>query len=117
MNIKYRNKVYSSDDIPIFIYFKTDKNREEFVNLLQYYKLGTYCRVNCMHLVFAGKQVIKDKRAFIYFRIDEKEEKRTLQRSLFNIGDTDNNAMLCAPSDISEDNLMLWVEKHLEKLD
>jgi len=115
--IKYRDKTYSSTDLPIFIYFKTDKNRNDFINLLQYYELGTWCKVNCMYFVLAGKSVIKDKRAFIYFRIDEKEEKRTLQRSLFDTNDADNNAMMCAPDDISEEILLKWVQNHLEKLD
>ena len=117
MNIKYRNKIYSSEDIPIFVYFKTNKNREDFLNLLQYYKLGTYCKVNCVYFVLAGKTVIKDKRAGIHFCINDKEEKKTLQRSLFNVNDTDNNAMMCAPPDIDEDNLISWVQKHLEILD
>ena len=117
MNIKYRNKIYSSEDIPIFVYFKTNKNREDFLNILQYYKIGTYCKINCVYFVLAGKTVIKDKRASIYFCIKENEEKRALQRSLFNINDTDNNAMMCSPTDIKENNLISWVQKHLEALD
>lgn len=117
MNIKYRDKIYSSEDLPIFIYFKTDKNRKDFINLLQYYKLGTFLKVNCMHSVLAGNTVIKDKRAFIYFKIDEKEEKRTLQRSLFEHNDPDNNAMMCAPNDIDEDTLINWVQSYLDSLD
>jgi len=97
--IKYRDKTYSSIDLPIFIYFKTDKNRNDFINLLQFYELGTWCRVNCMYFVLAGKTVIKDK------------------RSLFDTNDADNNAMMCAPDDIDEDTLLKWVQNHLEKLD
>ena len=117
MNIKYRNNIYSSEDVPLFVYFKTDKNRREFINILQYYKVGTYCRVNCIQFILAGKAVIKDKRTPMFFCIEDKEEKRELQRSLFNAPDEDNNAMMCAPPDIDENILLKWVQKHLEELD
>ena len=117
MNIKYRDKIYSSEDVPLFVYFKTDANRREFINILQHYVVGTYCRVNCIQFVLAGKAVIKDKRAVMYFCIIDKVEKRTLQRNLFNVPDEDNNAMMCAPADIDENILLDWVQKHLEELD
>ena len=117
MIIKYKNKIYNSEDLPIFVYFKTDSNRKEFLNQLAIYKLGDFRRITCMHSILAGNTVIKNKRAYIYFKIDEKEEKRLLQRSLWDNNDPDNNAMMCAPTDIKENNLLSWVEKYLDKLD
>lgn len=117
MIIKYRNKNYSSEDLPIFVYFKTDFNRKEFLSILAHYKLGTYYRITCTHAILAGNTIIKDKKAYIYFRIDEKEEKRLLQRSLWENDEPDNNAMMCAPSDIKETNLLSWVEKNIDRLD
>ena len=116
MNIKYRNKIYKSEDLPIFIFFKTDGNRKEFINILEHYKAGTFCRINCVHSILAGNTVIKDKRSPIFFNIEDKEEKRTLQRSLFDNDVDDNNAMMCSPSDTKEDNLISWVEKNLDNL-
>lgn len=117
MIIKYKNKTFSSEDLPIFVYFKTDSNRKEFLNQLVYYKLGEFCRLTCVHSILAGNTVIKNKRAYTYFKINDKEEKRLLQRSLWDNDDPDNNAMMCAPPDIKENNLLNWVEKHLDLLD
>lgn len=117
MNIKYRNKIYSSDSVPLFIFFKTNQNRKEFITVLSGYKLGTYKEINCMYAVLAGSALVKDKRAKIYFSIDNIDEKRNLQKSLFDNDVDQNNAMLCSPTDINENVLYDWIEKNVHKLD
>lgn len=116
MNIKYRNKVYSSDNVPLFVFFKTNRNRREFITVLSEYKLGTYREVDCMHAILAGSVLVKDKRAKIYFSIDNIDEKKTLQKNLFDNDVNENNAMLCSPGDINENVLIDWIDKNVHKL-
>ena len=116
MKIRYRKQIYSSENIPIFVYFKTDGNRKEFLNVLNEYQVGTFKPVKCIHSVLAGNTIIKDKRALVYLNIDDIEEKKILQKSLFDNNFEENNAMLCSPPDIDEDVLLKWVEKNLDEL-
>lgn len=116
MKIRYRKQIYSSENIPIFVYFKTDVNRKEFINVLNEYQVGTFKPIKCIHSVLAGNTIIKDKRALVYLNIDDIEEKRVLQRSLFDNDFENNNAMLCSPSDINETVLLDWVQKNLNEL-
>ena len=116
MNIKYRDQLYRSEDIPIFVYFKTDNNRQNFINDLNDYKVGTFKLIKSIHSILAGNTIIRDKRAYIYFNIENIEEKKILQKSLFDSNVEGNNAMLCSPPDIDEDVLLKWVEKNLDEL-
>jgi len=116
VNIKYRDQLYKSEDIPIFVYFKTDSNRQDFINDLNDYKVGTFKYIKGIYSVLAGNIVIKDKRANIYFNIENIEEKKILQKSLFDSNVEGNNAMLCSPPDIDETVLLDWVQKKLPEL-
>ena len=115
MNIKYRNKIYRSEDVPVFVYFRSNENRIEFVNILKNYKIGIYHEVRCFHAVIAGKKVIKDKRSSIEFMIEDIAEKKNLQKSLFQ-QTGDSNAMICSPGDIKQEHLHKWIENNLDEL-
>lgn len=115
MKLKYRNKLYSSDDVPIFLYFRNKENRAEFANLLvQYTKLGEYIVFPCLHSALAGNTIIRDKRSSIYLCIEDAEEKRIIQKSLFDTSEVDSNAVICTPADITEEHLTAWIRKHFD---
>jgi len=117
VKLKYRNKIYNSERIPLFLYFKSSSARKEFANvLLKYEKLNEFKQFNLVHSILAGNTVIKDKRAPIFFSIDTKEERGVLIKGLFIVEDEDSNAMLCTPPDIKEEILQDWIEKYLDKL-
>lgn len=116
MNIKYRELLYKSEDVPIFVYFKTDDNRQNFINTLNEYKVGTFKPIKGVHSILAGNTIIKDKRTNIYLNIENIEEKRVLQKNLFDNNFEENNAMLCSPPDIDEAVLLEWVQRNLDKL-
>ena len=115
MKLRYRDKTYDSIEIPIFVYF-TNNNKNDFVNILKNYKIGTFQAINCVQVAFAGSTTIKDKRATLYFCIDTADEKRAIQKSTFDNDESEDNAMLCAPDDISEVVLMDWVDKNLKTI-
>lgn len=116
MKVKYRNKIYSSTDVPLFFYFKTPKNKNEFIDFLANNLLiKEYKRATSIYVILAGNTVIKDKRAGIYISFDEKEEKKHLQKSIF-FNPEDSNAFLCSPPDIKERDLEIWLERKLECL-
>ena len=117
MKLKHRNKVYSSDDVPLFLYFKTNKKRKEFSDILLHYGANDkFIEFPCLHAALAGNVVIKDKRATIYFSLDSVEEKKVIQKSLFSNTDENCNSLICSPSDINEDVLIEWVENNLSKI-
>lgn len=116
MNIRYRKQLYRSEDIPIFVFFKTDSNRQIFINDLNEYKVGTFKIIKGIHSILAGNTVIRDKRTNIYLNIENVEEKRVLQKSLFDNNFEENNAMLCSPPDINEAVLLEWVQNKLDEL-
>jgi hypothetical protein len=116
VNIKYRELLYKSEDVPIFVYFKTDDNRQNFINTLNEYKVGTFKPIKGVHSILAGNTIIKDKRTNIYLNIENIEEKRVLQKNLFDNNFEENNAMLCSPPDIDEAVLLEWVQRNLDKL-
>lgn len=116
MKIKYKNKIYDSSDVPLFLYFRTDTQKKDFGVLLANYSLGEYMHFTCLHSALAGSIVIKDKRAKIYFCIDNKEEKQLLVKSVYDSRESDNNAMLCSPNDIPEESLVAWIEKNIKKI-
>lgn len=116
MKLKYKGKEYNSEDIPLFLLFKNTENKKKFVNSLANHKIGTFTFTKDIHLVLAGNTIIKDKRAKLYFCIDEKEEKNMLSKCLFLDSESDNNSMVCAPSDIPETVIVNWIENNLEKI-
>lgn len=116
MKVKYRNKIYSSADLPLFFYFKEIANKNEFIDFLANNSLiKEFKKVSSVHVILAGNTVIKDKRAGIYISFDESIEKKHLQKSIF-FNPEDSNAFLCSPPDINEGTLEVWLEKHIEQL-
>ena len=116
MKVKYRNKIYNSDDIPLFFYFKDSSKKDEFIDFLANNSLiNEFKQIPCIYVILAGNTVIKDKRARVYLSFDEIVEKRALQKSIF-FNPEDSNAFLCSPGDIEERNLEIWIEKHLDNL-
>ena len=111
MILKYKNKTYSSADLPIFLYFKNPTDKNEFINnLVNYTKPNEYIRVNCVHFALAGNTIIKDKRSGLYINLETMEEKRHIQRYLYDSTD-DSNAVISTPPDIELDVLENWIEK------
>ena len=116
MVLKYRNKTYSSDDLPIFLYFKDANHKNEFINnLVGYTKPKEFIRIYCVEVALAGNTVIKDKRAGLYISLETMEEKRHIQRYLYNSNE-DSNAVIATPPDIELHILENWIEKHTEGL-
>jgi hypothetical protein len=115
VKIKYRDKIYNSDDIPLFFYFKTSDKKDDFVTFLANNLLINEFRpIPYVHVVLAGNTLIKDKRARVYLSFNEIEEKRALQKSI-HLNPKDSNAFLCSPPDIEERSLELWIEKYVEQ--
>jgi hypothetical protein len=116
VKVKYRNKIYSSEDIPIFFYFKEVSKKDEFITFLANNSLiNEYKQIPAIHAILAGNTIIKDKRARIYLSFDEDIEKKVLQKSIF-FNPQDSNAFLCSPSDIEERNLEIWIEKYIDSI-
>ena len=82
MKLKYKDKEYDSEDVPLFIMFKTLKHKKNFINNLAVYKLGVYNSTQDIQVVLAGNDCLKDKRTKLYFCINDKEEK--ILNSLLN---------------------------------
>lgn len=116
MKIKYKNKIYSSDDVPLFLYFQTGKQKKDFGTILANYNLGEFTHLSSLHAVLAGNTVIKDKRSKIYFCIESKDEKYIIVKSVFDDKDSDNNAMICSPNDIPEESIVTWIENNIKKI-
>ena len=116
MRVKYKNKVYSSEDIPLFFYFKNPEDKDEFITFLATNSLiNEYKKVPQVHVVLAGNAIIKDKRSGVYISFEEIEEKRVLQKSIF-FNPRDSNAFLCSPPDIEERSLEIWHENNIDNL-
>lgn len=113
MVLKYKNKIYSSEDLPIFLFFKTIEHKRNFVNdLNNYNKPNTFVRFHSIDVAFAGNTVIKDRRSSLYFNLDSLEEKRSLQKHIHNTAE-DSNAIISTPADIEPRVLEQWIEKNL----
>jgi hypothetical protein len=116
VKVKYRNKIYSSDDVPLFFYFKDSSKKDEFIDFLANNSLiNEFKEIPSVYVILAGNTVIKDKRARIYISFDELIEKKSLQKSIF-FNPEDSNAFLCSPADIEERSLELWIEKNIDNL-
>lgn len=116
MKLKYKNKIYDSEQIPLFLYFKNTSHKKDFITLLANYDLGNYTVIPKLYGALAGSVVIKDKRSKVSFCINDIEEKRIIVKGMFHDRDSDNNAMVCSPPDIPEESLLAWIEKNIEKL-
>ena len=114
--LKYKNKTYSSADLPIFLYFKNPRDKNEFINnLIGYTKPNEFMRVECVYFALAGNTVIKDKRSGLFINLETMEEKRYIQRYLYDSAD-DSNAVISTPPDINLTILEDWIEKLTKNL-
>lgn len=116
MVLRYKNKTYSSDDLPIFLFFKKNTNKRNFINELNNYNNpDTFVKFTSIDVALAGNTVIKDKRSYLYINLKTIEEKQSLQRQIFNTPE-DSNAIISTPSDIELRIIEMWVEKNLDNL-
>lgn len=112
MVLKYKNKTYSSNDLPIFLYFKQNSNKREFIDKLAIYnKFNTFEKFTSVDVALAGNTVIKDKRSALFISLEDICEKRSLQRHIFGTSE-DSNAIISTPPDIGPRILEEWIEKH-----
>ena len=116
MKIKYRDKIYNSEDIPLFLYFKAPLNKKHFSDILINYNIGNYCQLTNLKGALAGNTAITDMRSKIYFCIEDREEKILLQKSMYYEDDADNNAIICSPSDVPEQSLITWIEENISRV-
>lgn len=116
MKLKYKNKTYNSEDIPLFLYFKKYEHKKNFAVSLVNYNIGEYVEAPHVYVAFAGNEIIKDRRSKIYYCIETREEKTVILKGMYEDKDTDNNAMVCSPPDIPEENLIQWIQKNIDKL-
>ena len=113
MVLKYKNKTYSSEDLPIFLFFKKLERKNEFVNELNNYREpNTFVKINSVDVVLAGNTVIKDKRSQLYLNLETLTEKQSLQRQIFNTPE-DSNAIISTPADIDLPVIEQWVENNI----
>ena len=116
MILKYKNKYYDSGDVPLFLYFKSNKNKDEFINILANLDIvNEFIPVKCVSIALAGNLIIKDKRAQLFVRIPEKEEKKEIQRYLFDSYD-ESNAVISTPPDIQPPVLEEWINRYTKDL-
>lgn len=115
MVLKYRNKKYSSEDVPLFLYFKNESSKEDFINILVSYTPNTFVRLDCIEFAIAGNTVIKDKRSGLYINLETMEEKKDIQRYVYNSTD-ESNAVISSPPDIRPVILEEWICKHTKNL-
>lgn len=116
MVIKYKNKLYNSEDLPILLYFKSYIRKKEFINELSNYAVTSgFAKINSIDVVLAGNTVIKDKRSATYFCLESIEEKKSLQKQIFNTPE-DNNAIISTPGDINLEILEKWIVKNSSHL-
>lgn len=112
MVIKYKKKLYNSEDLPVLLYFKNYAKKKEFINDLSNYTVTEgFIQINSIDVILAGNTVIKDRRSAIYFSLESVEEKKSLQKQIFNTPD-DNNAIVSTPADIKLDIIEQWIEKN-----
>ncbi len=116
MVLKYKNKFYSSDDLPILLFFKSTKRKREFVNEVNNYtNFEVFFKLLSVDVALAGSTVIKDKRSSLYIKFESLLEKKSLQKQLFdNI--EDSNAVISTPLDIKIEVLREWIENNAEHL-
>jgi len=114
--LKYKNKTYDSNDLPIFLYFKKNNNKRDFINTLSNYnEFKNFTKFTSIDVAIAGNTVIKDKRSSIYIKFETKNEKQCLQRHIFNESE-ESNAIISSPGDIGPTVLGEWIERHIDHL-
>lgn len=113
MFLKYKNKEYSSEDLPVLLFFKTMSKKREFINELSNYNdFNNYIKISSVHVALAGNIVIKDKRSTLYFKIDNIQEKKYLQKQIFDSIE-DSNTVISTPLDINFKVIEQWIEKNI----
>lgn len=116
MIVKYKNKKYNSEDLPIFLYFNVLTKKRDFIdNLAKYKHYENFEKFSNIHAILAGNTLIKDKRFPIYLNFNSLEEKQNLQRHIFNT-DEESNAIVFSPGDIKPSILCEWIEKNINRL-
>lgn len=116
VTLKYRKKIYSSDDLPIFLFFKKQSNKKQFINeLAAYVAFKEFVPLSSVDIVLAGNTVIKDKRSTLYFSLENIDEKRSLQKKLFSTAE-ESNAIISTPYDIKERDIEAWILRHIDHL-
>jgi len=113
--LKYKNKKYSSEDLPIFLYFKTETHKKDFINKLMSYTPNEFVRFDCVDIALAGNTLITDKRSALYINLKTLEEKKHIQRYMFD-AEENSNAVISTPPDIKPSTLEEWIERHTKDL-
>jgi len=113
--VKYKNKKYSSEDLPIFLYFNSTEAKRIFINdLANYNILNQFVHFTSIDFALLGNTAVKSKRAKLYISLDSIEEKKHIQRYLFN-SDDESNAVISTPPDIRPRTLEEWIRRHLSE--
>lgn len=116
MVLKYKNKIYSSEDLPILLFFKTLPNKRNFVNEVSNYATPKeFIKLTSIDVALAGNTVMKDKRSIIYLRFESMEEKKSLLRQIHNTPE-DSNAVISTPEDIEIRIIEQWIESYVSDL-
>ena len=116
MILKYKNKFYSSEDLPILLFFKSLPNKRNFINEVSNYVLSKeFIKLTSIDVVLAGNTVMKDKRCTIYLKFESLEEKKSLLRQIHNTPE-DSNAVISTPEDIEIPIIEKWIESYVSEL-
>lgn len=114
MVIKYKNKTYSSEDLPIVLFFKTVNKRGDFINDITTYVIpGKFVPIDSIDVILAGNTIIKDRRATTHIKFESIEERQALQKQVFNTPE-DSNAIISTPGDIAPEILEQWISRYAE---
>lgn len=116
MVLKYKNKIYSSEDLPILLFFKALSNKRNFINeVSNYVSPKEFIKLTSIDVALAGNTVMKDKRCTIYLKFESLEEKKSLLRQIHNTPE-DSNAVISTPEDIEIRIIEMWIERHVSDL-
>ena len=108
MKLKYKSKVYDSEDIPLFLYFKTFDSKKKFINTLVKYNPGSNVIASDVYVAFAGNTIIKDKRSKLYYCIDSREEKNIILKSMYYFENNNFMDIKCIDFSISLNFQSIW---------
>lgn len=116
MVLKYKNKIYSSEDLPILLFFKSLPNKRNFINEVSNYAAPKeFIKLTSIDVALAGNTVMKDKRCTIYMKFESLEEKKSLLRQIHNTPE-DSNAVVSTPDDIEISVIERWIESYVTDL-
>lgn len=116
MVLKYKNKTYSSEDLPILLFFKAVSNKRNFISeVSNYVTPDKFIKLSSIDVVLAGNTVMKDKRCTVYLKFESLEEKKSLLRQIHNTPE-DSNAVISTPEDIEIRIIEKWIESHVSDL-